>query len=293
MKRSIVVPALAIVLAVLTTRSSAGPQAHAVLTGQDALVPTGVPWNLRFKVERDDSYRTDLKGVKVEFWANGALLGTATSGKDGYASFLLQTASTPGDLVVTGKLASGGNYTAPSDTLLVCVRDKAARLLVMDIDQTISAAPWATVTKKANTQLYPLPGAQQALTDIAHDATIVYLTAREDDYRAKTRDWLDHWSFPRGPVYCSDSDHDPSSAQSYKTKVLGSLAPYFTNIAGGVGNQPSDAYAYKSIGAPCAMLDTQTTSFPSFAYVAHSWADLRAANAHGKLSLLSWATLFH
>lgn len=269
----------------------ADPTPRALITGCDALAPAGVPWTIRFKVERDTSSRYDLRYVKVEFWASGARLGTATTGKDGYASFKLDTPSTPGDLVVTGKLAPGSSYAAADQTLLVCVRSKTQRLFVLDIDQTISALPWAQVTQRSNDQLPPLEGAVEGVTDLARDAQVIYLTAREDNYRAKTKAWLSRWGFPSGPVFCSDSDRNLGT-QAYKTNVLRELVPYFTNMKSGVGNKDTDAKAYNANGVASAMLRTQGGWFPSYAYVVDTWDELRAANAAGETPFLSWAKSF-
>ena len=165
----------------------AWPQKRAVLTGYDALVPSGVPATVRFKVESDTYSKYDLKGLTVEFWANGSKLGSATSDYRGYASFSLSAPPSSGDLLVTGKVVSN-SYAASDETLLLCVRPKTGRVVVTDIDGTISGARWSEVTSKPNSSLYPVRGAVQGLIDIAKDATVLYLTAREDRYRAKTRD---------------------------------------------------------------------------------------------------------
>src|SRR5262245_56712841 len=95
---------------------------RAVLTGQDALAPSGVPARVRFKAERDTYSRYDLSGVAVEFWANGSKLGTATSGYSGWAELQVNVPGGQGDLVVTGKLAANSGYSAPDETLLLAIR---------------------------------------------------------------------------------------------------------------------------------------------------------------------------
>ncbi len=270
----------------------AWPPKAAVLTGHDTLVPSGVPATLRFKVERDTYSKYDLKGLTIEFRANGSLLGTAVSDYRGYAAFTLDVPPSSGDLVVTGRLSSS-SYSAPDETLLVSVRPKLGRVVVTDIDKTISNARWSDVTSKSNQYLYPVRGAVAALNDIAKDATILYLTAREDRYRAKTKDWLQRWGFPRGPLICSDDDLGSGDPAIQKTKSLRAVVPYFPNMKWGFGNKNSDARAYSANGLATFLFDTEDAGpYYDYAFVTDDWTVLRALNAAGQVPGLSWATSF-
>ena len=65
MRRILVATAVAFVAGVLAPLTFAAPYG-AVLTGCDALVATGVPATIRFKVERNNYSRYDLKSVKLK-----------------------------------------------------------------------------------------------------------------------------------------------------------------------------------------------------------------------------------
>lgn len=287
--------ALAAVLAfaAFVTTSAAAPARRAILTGRDALVLSGVPAIARVKVERNGASRGDLRGVPVELWANGARLGTAVSRSDGIAELRVNVPAGSGDLVVTAKLAAGSPYSASDETLLLAVRDRTKRVVVTDIDGTVSAASWSDVVRKSNSALPPVRGAVRALKDLARDAAIVYLTAREDGYRQKTKDWLALFGLPRGPVYFSDDDAPSSSStRAYKSGVMRSLTASFANIAAGFGNRAADAQAYHDHGVTSYLFDTQRGPYPSYAIVTRDWDDLRAANAAGRVPGLAWATSF-
>jgi len=266
----------------------------ALLTAYDAIVTTGGRTTLRVKVERENLFRYDLKGVKIEFVANGAVLGSAVSAGDGYADLVVQAGQTAGDLVVTGRIAAGQSYSAPAQPLLLAIRSPQARIVIIDIDRTICDGSNTDIVLKSASQIRPLPGAVQGMNDIAADATPIYVTARDDYFMRKTKAWLGHWGFPRGPVICSDSIRaqfwDPVP---YKTAMIRFLKAQFPNMPAGFGNKNTDADAYHANGLTTYLFDTENDApYRSFAIVERGWDELRASNRAGRRPELSWATRF-
>lgn len=286
--------------------AQADPPKGAVLTGFDALVPSGAPTaRVKFKVQRDVAKPYNLKGVKVEFRAKGALLGTAVSDARGYAELSVKVPAGSSDLFVTGRIAGGGSfvgaigdvhsdvmYVATETTLLLAVRDPKRRMLVTDIDQTISALPWAKVVALPIEQLPPVPGAPKGLSDIAKDCSVVYITGRDWTYTAKSKGWLSHWKFPRGPVLLRE-EGDTSNNYDQRTRVLETLQAPFPKLLYGFGNRTTDAEVFHDRGMSSYIFHTQEPGpYPSYAVVAKDWDELRAMNAAGDAEGLGWATKF-
>ncbi len=265
----------------------------AVLTGTDVLARPGDTATLRFKVERNSLIRYDIRGAPVEFRFNGALIGTAVSAADGHADLRVSVGLAPGDYEVAGKVAPGASWWSPEARLFLAVRDRSARLAITDIDHTIADAAWWEVLAKPVSAVPPVRGAVGALRDIAHDATIVYLTARDDGATARTKAWLRHHGFPPGPVFFSDDVRAWFDPRPYKSGVVGAIRAAFPNVPCGFGDLPGDAAAYHDHGLVAFIFDTHGAGpFPPYARVYRDWVALRAANAAGRHPALAWAARF-
>lgn len=264
----------------------------AVLSGYDTIAAPGAGTTLRVKVEAKFLFVTyHAKGAKVEFRANGALLGSAVSGDEGYADLKVNAPATPGDVIVTGHVT--GSYHGPDTTLLLAVRDAAARVVIVDVDYTLSNAGPVDVLIKGNADLHPVKGAVSGLNDVAKDATVVYVTARDDHFNAKTHAWLALWGFPRGAVFLADHIQPLLDPASYKTPQIRFIHAAFTNMPCGFGDLPSDCKAYNANGLASYIFDTHSAGpYPAYAVVSTDWDDLRAKCAAGQRPELSWARSF-
>jgi hypothetical protein len=283
---------------VLVAAQPALAASKAVLTAYDELVRPAESVKLRFKVERDNLVRYDLKGVKVDYWlwqtaqSTWSYLGRATSGDDGYADLNATSPASRGAHLVAGKVAPGQRYESGWRYLYLGVRDATERIVVTDIDQTIAAAEWYEFLWKNSPRVEPVRGAVQALTDVSKDATVVYLTARDDYFGTKTRGWIAHWAFPKGPVICSDGLTMVGDPTDFKAAAIAALKAKFPNIVAGFGNKPTDHEAYTRNGLWSYQWDTQTKSFPAGTLVYHDFEDLRAAIRRGERPELAWARFY-
>lgn len=286
--------AIAFVVALVAIAAQAAPALAAkaaTLSGYDTLTATGGRALLRFKLERRNLIRWDLPGVRVEFRMNGALLGTVRTAGDGYADLTVPVGNTAGDLVITGRTAPGERYAAPERSLLLCVRAPGARIVVTDIDWTICGAGWSSVLSNRNADIPPVKGAVAGIRDVAKDATVVYVTARDDYFLDRTKAWLGHWGFVRGPVIFSDDARTLFSARPYKSAAIRALKRAFANVPCGFGDLKTDAQAYHDNGLESFIFDTHgQRDIPSYARLFRDWDDLRAANAAGRTPGLAWAT---
>ena len=120
-------------------------------------------------------------------------------------------------------------------------------LLVSDVDGTLTSSENAFVeTIALGIEPDEQPGAPEAYAAaVAKGYTIVYVTARGNQYTEDTRQWLSDKGFPLGLVRLSPSFITLPGGDTidYKTQTFEALAPGL-DLAAGVGNRDSDITAY-------------------------------------------------
>ncbi|MBA3395516.1 MAG: hypothetical protein H0T89_22905 [Deltaproteobacteria bacterium] len=126
------------------------------------------------------------------------------------------------------------------------VATKDAAVIVTDVDGTITTSEQAIYkTVVLGRDIGHQRHAPQALA--ASGKTVVYITARGDQYTEVTRDWLRVHGFPPGPLRLASSavTMPGASTVAFKTTTLRQLP---VRIAAGVGNRASDIKAYRNAG---------------------------------------------
>lgn len=130
----------------------------------------------------------------------------------------------------------------------VYVLDRARPVVVTDIDRTLANANSFQFLISPLTAVRPFPAAVEAMQELSKRYAIVYLTARDEGLLIKTRRWLAHFGFPRGPVFCRRFAIGNLSAEKFKRELLRSLRPKLPVIAAGIGDREEDARAYAANG---------------------------------------------
>jgi hypothetical protein len=272
------------------------------LIGYDRLALPGEVVTVRFKVERPVLGRPDVRGAAVEMrlyrddrriWEP---LGEARSGRDGYADLALAAPEAAGDHWVAARAI--GDHASAWQSLCLAVRPRGARVIVTDIDGTICGGGAWNLARLAAGEVRsarPLPGAVEGMNALAADATIVYLTARDDALRATTLRWLDHWEMPLGPLYVSDGIELGQDPTRHKTRVMEQLAERF-EVAVAFGDASTDLAAYRAASVPAVMFQGDVHRYaaaPGVAGAYTDWEALRAAVRAGRhRELFGWATQF-
>lgn len=189
-------------------------------------------------------YMSGVPGRTVEFRYKDMVIGTAITGSDGIAKIDWDAPSNVGDYNLTAQViateADTTNYG--SEPLLVAVRHADQKILISDIDDTISHSSTQDV-------LFGTPAAFDDSADVlkrCRDAgwTIIYLTHRPDYYNRKSRQWLKDKGYPIGPLLTSKVDEFVSGSGTFKTAKVGEVMRSFPNIRIGVGDKISDCQAY-------------------------------------------------
>jgi hypothetical protein len=138
-----------------------------------------------------------------------------------------------------------GNWPLRTESLVAC-REANAPLLVVDIDDTLTAA------RRRRETLFGEPRAAdesvRALCRLRRQFSVLYLTRRWDFLSRRTRDWLDCKGYPAGPVIASRGARFLEDNEKNKTRALAELRERFDGEGWGVGNLASDARAYASAG---------------------------------------------
>ena len=226
-----------------------------VLDGQDLIALGGQQVELVAKLEVEGFglvpdgkiWRRDLKNKPVRFSFQGQTLGEAITDSDGQAHFAW-TPPGQGDHEVFVRFEGDGNYAAKDGSLLVAVRDPSRKSVVLDIDHTICETDnWDLIRGTINSP--PLPDAKDIVIRLTTEYDIIYVTARLNKFQDVTRRWLDHYGFPRSPVYFLDIKKYPFYQEAkYKTYRIGKIKEMLPNVVIGVGDKKTDAQAYSANG---------------------------------------------
>ena len=247
----------------------------ALLHGYDVLALPGENVMLRAKAEKRNSirFRPDIEGETLEFLIGGKALGSAKTDGDGIAA-LPHKFEKAGRYMVTVRFGAKSKYAA-EDTFLVEVCDAKTRLIVCDIDHTIADISATKFIFKKNEKVPALPGSPEALARLARHYKIIYITARDDTFLRKTRDWLALRKFPRAPVFFWDFGGKKLSHRKYKTREIAAIKKRFPNIVAGVGDKVGDAKAYLANGLKAVIIAPERDEdLPEKAAWAKTWAEV-------------------
>lgn len=255
------------------------PAARAIeATGHDAITTPGHPVQVKAKFERGGLrfWRPDVRDERVTFEVLGQRLSARTD-RDGMVRAVV-TPTAPGVYPIRARL---DERSGPTATSRLFVLDPARPVAVVDIDGTISDLPdWKVpfVGHKAPT----FAGAPELMADLARRFQIVYLTARDDTFDGKTREFLRRHGFPDGPIIYNDlglrtsgerEQLDPHSHGEFKLAQIQALRARGVPVTIGIGNAETDAFAYERAGLPSYILTEKKGSGPSFRFT--RYADLR------------------
>lgn len=243
---------------------------------------------------------SEVDGATVEFVLDQKVLGTAQTDGEGYATIAWH-AGPVGDYAVEARIARGPPHTgwwygdlkclAPAP-LLVAVRPRDARVVVLDLDQTVVESSFKNVLRVRGV---PCPGAADVVAQIAERYTLIYLTRRMDIMTVATKAWLARHGFPRSPLIVSTFDDAIGSNAKFKSQQIAELRKTFPHFVAGVGDLISDAQAYmdnymtpylipqpdRSDQRGLEKLAAQIRALPPHAQVVANWGQVRLGLLEG------------
>ena len=173
-----------------------------------------------------------------------------------------------------------GRYTLCADradptTAVLAEVSPDRELFVSDIDRTLSDASSLAAAVRSNERLRPMPGAAEVLQRLGRRFQLVYLTARNLRYAAKTKAWLAAHEFPTAPLILRRSLWFRQPSRTYKHEIMAMLAQRWRAIRYGVGDRPGDVAAYAAVGAtPVLIGSARKRSLPKGAIHVRSWKEI-------------------
>lgn len=259
-----------------------------LVQAQDVLALPGEKVVLRVRLE-SGSFLRDERNHAVQFFLDGQIHSVTVTDREGFAETVFVPPA-PGDYLFQIETPSKTFTDSWPDTnLLVSCQRADAPLAVIDLDGTLMAPDFDKVLKG---DPEPLPQALAVLTRLAQDYTIIYLTHRPEFFGPKSKDWLARHGFPRGPVLLSARYSFNQGSQRYKTERLQDLRSRFTGMTVGIGDQISDALAYRENGLQAILVyqvsdpdeadDVRKQALrlgelPEEVQIVHDWAEVQAA----------------
>lgn len=246
-------------------------RAEVVGTGLDSATTPGQATTLRAKFEHGRWLRIDVRYRSVEFRCDA--LGVRTTARtdiDGVATASI-TPARAGTFRFTARLLDDDG---PTTSGRLFVYDPAKPILVTDIDGTISDLPdWQVPFRGHKAPVFK--GSPETLARLAQRYRIVYLTARDDRWDGKTREFLRRNGFPDGPVFYNDlgllthaerEQLEPEHHGQFKLGVIRGLSSRGVDVRVGLGNAETDAWAYEQAGIRSYIRTTEPGSGPSFRF---------------------------
>jgi hypothetical protein len=228
-----------------------GEEEGYLFAGRDVLAVPGEEVAVRARLQ-SGSFLRDKVGVPVRFEYGGRLLGEVLTDKDGCASVPF-TPPAPGDYVVTAAAIPESHKVPPPTPVeaLVCCREAGAPLIIVDLDKTLVASGFKKVLVGDPP---PMPNSVEVMNELAGRFTVVYLTHRPDAFDPKTKAWLHEHGYPHGPALLASKKEFLKGSGEYKTDEIEQLRRRFNGRLIGIGDQISDAQAYRTNGAEALLL---------------------------------------
>lgn len=217
----------------------------ALITPRDVLAESAEEVTLEIELERSLIPFIDppLAGVEVEVEG----VGRRATDTGGRAAFPL------GRLPVgvhryRARVVNSGWRSGEAEAL-VQVAPREAPVFITDIDQTIADVSSFGYLFRGNDSVQATEHSREVLRDLAGRMVIVYLSARDHIFTAKTKAWLKSRDFPPGPLYVRRVRFWSISPREHKIRRLEEICSRFSNVCWGVGDLVGDveAYAHRKI----------------------------------------------
>jgi len=278
------------ILASLVLAAAVGPwlasaeekkkEPNAYITGFDVLALPGKKVPLRAKLERHGllGLQPDVHGDTLHFFLGDRLLGSEKTKGDGIAEVSFEPPG-PGQHQITVRLDGKSKYRADDAPLIVAVYPPETRFFVTDIDHTVADISAVEFLLKPNEKVPVVKDSVEVLGRLSSRYVILYVTARDEAFTRKTREWLVMKQFPRGPVFFWDFLGADLSHRRYKTALIANLKKSFPNIAAGAGDLPEDGQAYldNKMRAFVITSEPKNDDIPKGAEPVAGWKEIEAA----------------
>jgi hypothetical protein len=225
-----------------------GAQGEYLLYGTDALTLPGEEATLEVRLAKGD-FLDDQAGVPIVFTHQGEQIAREVTDGQGTARLTVSHGQA-GDYFYQARVAKDAVLEEPlpegiSAEMLIRCRQGDQRLMVVDLDKTVVASGFDEVLIG---DPQPMSNSADVLRRCSERWDIVYLTHRPEYFRTKSRQFLEKYGFPTGPLLLSRISGFVRGSGAYKRKVLESITARFNAVQVGVGDKYSDVEAYHAYG---------------------------------------------
>jgi hypothetical protein len=268
------------------------------LAAQDALARAGKPVKLHAKLESKGllGVYSSVEGEFLDFWLTGEpskdgkpgvvvvekerFLGSAKTDSNGAGELeWTPDEKAAGSFEVEVRVRKGSKYVVVPATLDVLIAHHERPLAVVSIEQTLTDLSVVTFMRKEARDIVAADGAAGALTTLANDRAIIYMTGIEEVSLVKTKDWLKLRGFPPGPVFFWNISTNSLSGEKYKTNLLGRLRADFGGLTAGIGGRDEDCNACLKNGITAYLVGAPDGDAPAEAVKVKAWDKLVPAVA--------------
>ena len=248
------------------------------LTAFDQLGRPGEGINVRAKLSHDGliGIHPNMHGYPLSFAGPTIAPRVIPTAEEGIAAVGTQAPANPGGMVRVQVRFPGSRGHRPAESVARLFSWSAeSRILVVDIDHTISNMRSRDILFTDNDRIPTLPGAVESLTRLSGTYRILYLTARDESLYNKTRSWLEAKGFPEGPLFTRDFNLFREGQGEFKRRFLAELKTRFPNTVVGVGDREEDARAYVANGLRAFILaPVGAARVSTRAVLAPSWGSI-------------------
>ncbi len=226
-----------------------GSTGEYLVYGTDALIVPGQTVVLEARVQKGD-FLKDQAGVAMEFYHQGRRVKRDVTDAEGTARLTVNIDS-PGDYFYEARIADDAKLEDLSDPeevtaqMLIRCRRPDAPLMVVDLDKTVVASGFDQVLVG---DPEPMRNAASVLRRCSQRWDVVYLTHRPQYFRTKSRQFLEDYGFPNGPLLLSELTSFIRGSGAFKRNILESITAKFKAVRIGVGDKFSDVEAYHAYG---------------------------------------------
>jgi len=150
-------------------------------------------------------------------------------------------------------------------------------VVIVDIDHTIADVSSAEFLFLNHTQIQPLEGSVEVLSDLSKKHIILYLTARHEIFSEHTLLWLKHHNFPQGDVLFWNLTDFPFTDEEYKKKRISLLKNKKIKVLFGVGDKESDLNAYSAFGIKSFIINKEMKlGLNKNIFIVSSWREIHS-----------------
>lgn len=219
---------------------AAGGCGGPALIADDVIAMDRQPVPLTAYVGRKDLFdlHPDIRRAEVTFQVEGRQIGRDTVDERGRAFVVLEDEEDR-PLSYQAHTRAGGKSLESAGRIFQWDPDRV--ILAVDIDYCIVRTNYVRLLFGRHIPVSPpFPEAREVLAELSKEYQILYLTARPRSMLDRTREWLEHYAFPPGPVVVSDRFRHVLRQLEWKRDMLKQLHQQYPSLLVSFGNRKLD-----------------------------------------------------